>query len=39
MTKKTIDVTLDWAKTLNKSNGGKIKLTTYKNGVEIKSKS
>ena len=39
MTKSSIEVTLEWAKTLNKSNGGKIKVTTYKNGVETKPKS
>jgi hypothetical protein len=36
MTKSSIEVTQDWAKTLKYAKSSKIKITTYKNGKEIK---
>lgn len=38
MTKSSIEVTLDWAKSLKFSKSNNIKITTYKDGKEIKSK-
>ena len=38
MTKSSIEVTLDWAKSLKYSKGNNIKITTYKDGKEIKTK-